>query len=161
MEIKNKNMSLSVVLPVYNEEKNIRGVVASIVKNLPSLVRDYEIIVVDDGSVDGTAEALEDLRLICGQMKVIRHEHNKGYGAALSSGFKASGKDLILVMDSDGQFDISEVKKLLPWVDDHEIIAGFREKRMDPFFRRFLGFCFNRIVNILFGIKMKDVNYSF
>jgi glycosyltransferase involved in cell wall biosynthesis len=153
--------SLSVVLPVYNEEDNIYDVIKPVFDTLSSITSDFEIIAVDDGSVDGTAKILEELQSSNTRLKVIRHPENKGYGATLASGFKKAEKELIFVMDADRQFNIAEFTKFLPYIEDYDIVAGFRTKRRDPLYRCILGTCFNFIVRILFGIKIKDINCGF
>jgi len=153
--------SISVILPIYNEDNNIYDVIKAIFKVLPSVTDDFEVIAVDDGSIDRTKEILENLKSLDNRLKVIRHPKNMGYGVALCSGFKKAEKELIFTMDADRQFDISEIVKLIPYIKDYDIVAGFRIERSDSFYRRALGYCFNLIINILFGIKIKDINCGF
>lgn len=155
------NKGISVILPVYNEKDNIYDVIKTIFNVLPFVTDDFEIIAVDDGSVDRTKKILEDLKGLDSRLKIIRHPKNNGYGAALYSGFKKAEKELIFTMDADRQFDVSEIVKLIPYIKDYDIVAGFRIERKDPFYRRVLGYCFNLIIKILFGIKMKDINCGF
>lgn len=155
------NKSISVVLPAYNEENNIAYVVNSIMQVLPTITGDFEIIAIDDGSIDRTPGILEDLKASYNCLRVIRHPKNIGYGAALRSGFIQAAGDLIFVMDADCQFDISEINKLVFYIEDYDIVAGFRIKRQDSFYRRILGYCFNAIGRIMFGIKIKDINCGF
>lgn len=153
--------SISVVLPIYNEEANISDVINAIFNTLPSVTDDFEIIAVDDGSFDSTLKILGALKFSNSQLKIIHHEKNKGYGAALASGFKNSEKEFILMMDSDRQFDISEIKKLISYTEDFDIVSGFRIQRNDSFYRFLLGACFNFITNVMFGINTKDINCGF
>lgn len=155
------NKSISVVLPAYNEEYNIFDVIKETFNFLSSITDNFEIIAVDDGSIDRTTQILEKLKGTDSRLKVIRHLKNIGYGAALCSGFKKAQKDLIFMMDADRQFDISEITKLIPYIKDYDIVVGFRIQRKDPFYRCFLGYCFNFIIKILFGIKIKDINCGF
>jgi glycosyltransferase involved in cell wall biosynthesis len=155
------NKSISVVLPVYNEEGNIHYVIDSIMDTLASVTGDFEIIAVDDGSADSTDKILKDIKVSCERLKVVRHPRNIGYGAALRSGFKQAEKDLIFFMDADRQFEVSEIKKLLPFIEDYDIVAAFRIRRNDPIYRLVLGFCFNFIMRILFPVKIKDINCGF
>ncbi|KPK98064.1 MAG: hypothetical protein AMJ95_05900 [Omnitrophica WOR_2 bacterium SM23_72] len=155
------NNSLSVVLPAYNEEGNILQVIEKILKILPSITCDFEIIAVDDGSTDKTADILEKISASDARLKVIRHSKNLGYGASLRSGFKKAQKQLILYMDADQQFDISDITRLTAFIEDYDIVVGFREKRRDPIYRSFFSYCFNLIVRSLFGIKFQDINCGF
>lgn len=153
--------SISVVLPVYNEQGNIHEVIRMVYNTLCSLTDDFEIIAVNDGSTDRTSEILKDLKYSGVYLKVIQHTKNKGYGAALVSGFRIAKKELILMMDADQQFNISEVTKFIPYIGSHDIVAGFRIKRQDPLFRYFLGKCFSFIIKLLFKINMRDINCGF
>ncbi|MFH0826561.1 MAG: glycosyltransferase family 2 protein [Candidatus Omnitrophota bacterium] len=155
------NNSLSVVLPVYNEEGNILAVIDKILKTLPSETNDFEIIVVDDGSTDKTANLLESLGVSDARLKIIRHSRNLGYGASLRSGFKEAQKSLIFYMDADRQFDISDISRLAAFIEDYDIVVGFREKRRDPFYRSIFSYCFNLIVKFFFGIRFQDINCGF
>lgn len=155
------NKSISVVLPVYNEEGNIYEVVREITDFLPSVTIDFEIIAVNDGSIDRTSDILEELSSTDSRVKVIQHKKNKGYGAALISGLEKAGKELILIMDADRQFNIFELKGFIPYIEDFDIVAGFRIKRKDPFPRYLLGVCFNLMSKILFRTNTKDINCGF
>jgi len=150
-----------VVLPAYNEEGNIIEIINKILKILPSVTYDFEIIAVDDGSTDETANILEKLEASDARLKVIRHPRNLGYGASLRSGFKKVEKELIFYMDADQQFDISDITRLAAYIDDYDIVVGLRQKRRDPIYRSFFSYCFNSIVKFLFGIKFQDINCGF
>jgi glycosyltransferase involved in cell wall biosynthesis len=154
-------ISISVFSPCYNEEKNVGKLLTSMLDFLPKISSDYEIIIVDDGSTDSTAEIARKFALEHPQVKVIRHEKNRGYGAALRTGFENSIKDYIFFTDSDNQFDISEMTKLLPYIRDYDIVAGFRIKRRDNFIRKINEFSFNRLIRILFGLTVRDLNCAF
>ncbi len=153
--------SLSIVLPIYNEEDNVREVIKEISSTLNTLIDDFEIIAVNDGSIDRTGEILENLKFHDAHLKVVQHLKNQGYGAALVSGFKIAKKEFILMMDADRQFNISEITKLVPYIETFDIVAGFRIRRKDPLYRYFLGKCFNFIIRLLFKIKLKDINCGF
>jgi glycosyltransferase involved in cell wall biosynthesis len=155
------NKSISVVLPAYNEEGNVEYVIKTIINFFPSVTDNFEIIAVDDGSVDKTAEILEGLKKIDARLKVIRHPENRGYGAALTSGFKRAQKELVFMMDSDRQFDICDLIKLTAYIDDYDIVIGFRVKRKDPFNRSFYSYCFKSLIKSFFGIEFQDINCGF
>lgn len=160
-KIKKVLKSISIILPVYNEEGNICATIESILNTLPALTDDFEIILVDDGSSDKTPEIIVNLKQASKYIKVIRHTRNKGYGAALISGIQAVKKELVFIMDADRQFNISQITSLIPYIEDFDIVAGFRIKRKDSFYRLILGRCFNFVIRVLFGIKLKDINCGF
>jgi len=158
----NKNVkSLSVFFPCYNEEANIQRVVDSAIELLNSLNIDYEIIIVDDGSRDNTGKIADKLASENKKIKVVHHWPNKGYGAALQSGFKASTKEYVFYTDGDGQFDIKELPLLFKYTADYDIVTGFRIKRQDNFIRKINAFCWTTLANCLFKMKIKDMDCAF
>ena len=156
-----EKISISVFFPCYNEENNVKKLLTETAHFLPTITSDYEIIVVDDGSLDATTEIAQNFSRENPKIKVVKHKTNRGYGAALRTGFENSEKDYIFFTDGDNQFDITEMTKLLPYVKDFDIVAGFRIKRQDNFIRKIYGFCFNQLVRFLFGLKIKDINCAF
>jgi glycosyltransferase involved in cell wall biosynthesis len=154
-------ISISVFSPCYNEEKNVGKLLTSMLDFLPKISSDYEIIIVDDGSTDATSDIARKFALENPQVRVIRHEKNKGYGTALRTGFENCNKDYIFFTDGDNQFDITEMSKLLPYIKDCDIVTGFRIKRQDNFIRKINEFSFNRLIRILFGLKVRDLNCAF
>lgn len=154
--------TLSLVLPAYNEEANLEIVVKEALEELPKNFSSFEIIIVDDGSKDRTP-GLAD-RLAAGQpglVKVIHHRPNRGYGAALTSGFEAARGDYLMFMDSDRQFRAADVRLLAPYVGKADIVAGYRKKRHDSFYRFLIGYTFNTIVTLFFGIHLRDIDCGF
>jgi glycosyltransferase involved in cell wall biosynthesis len=149
------------VLPAYNEAENIRPVVERALRVLPRHCSDFEIIVVNDGSHDETANVAGDLAAGHPEVRLVNHDRNRGYGAALTSGFEASTGRYVMFMDSDRQFDIEDIDRLLPFVDSHEIVAGFRMERTDPLHRRVFAEIFNVSIRILFGVHMRDIDCAF
>lgn len=153
--------NLSVILPVYNEAGVIEGVVTLALKHLSCLAVDFEIIIVNDGSTDNVSEVLRKIPLLDGRIKTVSHKTNLGYGRALMSGVGVSKYPLIFFMDADGQFDISEIDKLICYVKDYSIITGYRYERKDNFYRIFLGNAYGLFVFLLFGLRLKDINCGF
>lgn len=153
--------SISVVFPVYNEQGSIEKVVNSALKFLPDTFSNFELIIVDDGSNDRSLQIINRLCHESAKLKVIHHERNMGYAATLKSGFNAAKYPLIFFMDCDGQFDISDIKNLLEFIEEFDIIAGIRKKRMDSVYRVLLGNLYNRLNSLLFNIKSSDVNCGF
>jgi glycosyltransferase involved in cell wall biosynthesis len=154
-------VEISAVMPAYNEEANLEQSVGRMAHALKTFTRGSEIIVVDDGSQDGTAAVLERLKAVHPNLRVIRHPVNRGYGAALRSGFGAARFPWIFLMDADNQFDPAEVELLLARAADADIVAGYRKHRRDPLLRRLNAWAFFTMVRLLFGRLVRDVNCAF
>lgn len=153
---------LSIVLPAYNEEGNIERAVRGAAAAADGLVASYEIVAVDDGSHDGTGAVLTALAQELGaRLNVVRHPANRGYGAALRSGFQATRGALVFYTDSDNQFDLAELKDALPLMADHDAVLGYRLERQDPWLRRFVSGVFNALSSMVFGMSVRDLNCSF
>lgn len=156
-----RNIPLSIVLPVFNEEENIEKVLKSIFDFTPLVANDFEIVVVDDGSRDSTDKILKILANNNPHLKVITHYKNLGYGSALFSGVKACQYPLIFLMDADRQFNISEIMKLLPYIGQSDIVIGSRLLRRDQLYRIIMGKVYNLLICVLFKIKIKDITCGF
>jgi glycosyltransferase involved in cell wall biosynthesis len=154
-------IKISVFFPCYNEGNNIGKLLTNSLKFLPTISYEYEVIVVDDGSSDSTLKIAQKFSRENPHVKTVHHENNKGYGAALRSGFEKCSNDYIFFTDGDNQFDITEMTKLLPYIKDYDIVTGFRLKRKDNFIRKINEFSFNRLVRLLFGLKIRDLNCAF
>ncbi|MDQ6693270.1 MAG: glycosyltransferase family 2 protein [Chloroflexota bacterium] len=152
---------ISLVLPAHNEEPNIRAVVEEAAQVLPTAFSDYEIVVVNDGSKDRTLEISQQLAEANTHVRVVNHPVNRGYGAAVTSGFNAATGDFIMFMDSDRQFDINDIHRLTPFVPDYDIVAGYRIKRNDPAHRLLNAKIFGTVVRLLFPIKVRDIDCAF
>jgi glycosyltransferase involved in cell wall biosynthesis len=152
---------LSLVLPAHNEEPNIRAVVEEAAQVIPTAFTAYEIIVVNDGSKDRTLEVAQALAEEDVNVRVVNHPVNRGYGAALTSGFNAATGDFIMFMDSDRQFDINDIHLLTPFVDEYDIVAGYRIKRSDPTHRLINAAIFGFAVTLLFDINVRDIDCAF
>lgn len=153
--------SLSLVLPAYNEEENIRIVVEEALAVLPQYADVFEIVPVNDGSTDKTGEILEELARLDDHVRPVSYTKNKGYGGAVTSGFMATRYEYAMYMDSDRQFDINELSLLSPFVGKFDIVSGFRMERNDPLIRRINAEIFNIAVRILFGVHMRDLDCGF
>jgi glycosyltransferase involved in cell wall biosynthesis len=157
----NKLKNLSVFFPACNEENNIVKTVEHAFKTVPKLAEQFEIIVVDDGSGDRTGERLADLSAKYSNLRVITHPRNRGYGAAIRSGFLNAKYEYIFFTDSDGQFNIEELEKFLPLIRDYDIIAGFRIKRSDSLHRLINAKAYNLLIKLIFGLHLKDIDCAF
>lgn len=157
-----KPPSISVFFPAYNDERSIATLVRHALEVLPALTDDYEVIVVNDGSADQTAEVLRVLASEYNHLRVVTHEKNSGYGAALRSGFAAARKDLIFYTDGDLQYDVRELPMLFALFDDGcDIVNGFKNKRSDRLNRKLAGGFYNRLMRLLFALPISDVDCDF
>ena len=154
-------MSLSVVVPVYNEEDIIELVVVSIHKNIISKIKDSELIIVNDRSTDNTLSILEKLSKKLDKIRIITPAKNGGHGKAIRLGFLNSKKDWVFHIDSDNQFNPADYWKLDKYKDDYDYIYGYRKKRHDPFHRKALTSMVRLTNLIFFGTFMKDSNSAF
>jgi glycosyltransferase involved in cell wall biosynthesis len=154
---------LSVVLPAYNEEPNVERVVRDCVAYLDGKGLDYELLVVNDGSRDRTGEILNRLATELPRLRPQHHPQNRGYGAALRTGFDAAAKRFVFYMDGDGQFDIKELDVILPLVTDEDtIVTGYRIERRDPFMRRLNAKLFGGwLVRVMLNVRVRDLNCAF
>lgn len=156
-----KIKELSVFFPAYNEEKNIGQVVKSAVKILEDLALRYEILVIDDGSQDKTAEEANRMTKQNKNIFLIKHEANKGYGAALKTGFNSAKYQLIAFNDGDGQFDFADIKKFIPKLINNNLVIGYRVRRSDSFIRLVNAKLYSWFLRLLFGLKVKDIDCGF
>jgi 4-amino-4-deoxy-L-arabinose transferase-like glycosyltransferase len=148
--------SLSLILPAFNEAAGIAESVAEADDALAPFCTDYEIIVVDDGSRDGTADAVAAIAQKRPRVRLLRYETNRGYGAALRTGFEAARGDHIAFTDADGQFDLADLERLVYLLDPASIAVGHRVDRQDPWRRRFYSWGYNQIVRRLVGTGVRD-----
>ena len=153
--------SISVFFPCHNEAANIESVVNKAVVVLEGLGADFEVIIVDDGSRDGTGNIANRLAYSDQRIRVVHHELNLGYGGALRSGFAACRKDLVFYTDGDGQFDIGEMPDLLRFMKDFDIVSCYRLKRRDGVLRAFFGWLWSKLISMLFGLEVRDVDCAF
>ncbi len=157
-----KVSSISVFFPAYNDAETIGGMVESALAVLYEVADSYEVIVVNDGSTDATPRVLSDLARCTPNLRVIHHERNMGYGGALRTGFAHASKDLIFYTDGDGQYDVREMKSLLPLLtDDVDVVNGYKLKRSDARRRKILGAVYNRMARIMFRVPVRDVDCDF
>lgn len=147
---------VSLVMPAYNESQGIETAVAEAVEALAPFCVESEVLVVDDGSGDDTAQRVEQLALRLDTVRLIRHPENRGYGAALRTGFRAARFDRIAFTDADAQFDLSDLGRLLSLSDQYPVVVGYRMHRQDPWKRRFLSWGYNQLVRTLLRTRVRD-----
>lgn len=153
-------MNLSIILPIYNEEKGISDSVLDILK-YSKYFSGFEVITVSDGPKDNTLSILKNLQKKNKNIKIVEHSKNLGYGGALRSGIKASSYDWVFFTDADMQFDMKEILDFLPFTKNFDFIVGFRKQRADPSKAKFRSWTYNRLVRLLFGLPLKDVDCAF
>jgi glycosyltransferase involved in cell wall biosynthesis len=154
-----EDLELSIVFPAYNEEANI---VQSIREGLAALEgRQGELVIVDDGSTDLTASLVMECQSTDPRIVLQQHPSNKGYGAALLSGFRKARGRYVFFTDSDLQFDLKELQGFLLLIQHCDIVVGYRSPRRDPILRRLNARLWTSLVNLLFGIGVRDVNCAF
>jgi glycosyltransferase involved in cell wall biosynthesis len=156
--------SISLVIPMYNEEANIAHAVACAVAALEGAGGDYEIVLVDDASTDGSAAIVRRLALANPRLRLLSHEVNRKLGGTLKTGFAAATKDLVLYMDADLPFDPAEIPRAVRALEvtRADLIAGYRLDRTTEGFRRTLySYLYNTLIGLLFGWPHRDINFSF
>jgi glycosyltransferase involved in cell wall biosynthesis len=155
--------SISVFFPAYNDAPSLPALIQGAFQVLEEHARDYEVIVVNDGSQDETGNVLARLRERFGErLNIVTHEVNRGYGGALRSGFASATKDLVFYTDGDGQYDVGELPKLLErMTPEVGLVNGFKLERNDPWHRIWIGNVYNRFARFLFRIRIRDVDCDF
>lgn len=153
--------SLSVFFPAHNEIENLPDIVMSALEICPKLTSDYEIIVVDDGSRDGTAEMADTLADRYPEIRVIHHDQNRGYGGALKTGFLSAKNDVIFYTDADAQFDLSELERVFPMIGESDVVTCYRDGRCDPWHRSLNTWLFEKAVFLVFGLDVRDPDCAF
>ncbi len=155
------DVSISVFFPCYNEQDNVRRTTEGAIGVLEKLNADYELIIVDDGSSDTTGQIADAIASQNSRVKVVHHPANRGYGAALQSGFKAATKELVFYTDGDGQFDMNEMPVLLPLIKQYDIVSCYRLNRQDNLIRKINAWCWTKLVCLLFGLRIRDIDCAF
>ena len=153
--------SLSIFFPCFNEKEAIRPLTEKCLAIAKQICNDFEVLLVDDGSTDGTTELADQLANEYVNVRVIHHQQNSGYGTALQSGFRAACKEYVFYTDGDGQFDVNELPLLLPLISQYDIVSPYRLNRQDNFLRKLNAFCWSTLVNFLFKLNLKDIDCAF
>ena len=153
---------LTIFFPAYNDAGTIPSMVIGAVITARTLTDDFEVVVVNDGSGDSTGQVLEELSRMCPALRVVTHPHNRGYGAALRTGFASATKEFVFYTDGDAQYDPRELAVL--WAQmtpDVDLVNGYKISRSDPLHRIVIGRLYHHTVRTLFGLRVRDVDCDF
>jgi len=156
-----KPLSLTIFFPCYNEVDNVEAMTHKAVEVGRRVADDLEVIIVDDGSKDGTAEVADRLAEEIPEVRAVHNRPNLGYGGALQRGFRAATKNWIFYTDGDGQFDLEEIPRVLPLLEKYDIVSCYRLDRQDSLIRKLNAFAWTTLVNMLFHIGVKDIDGAF
>ncbi|HVC99880.1 MAG TPA: glycosyltransferase family 2 protein [Candidatus Dormibacteraeota bacterium] len=146
-------------MPAHNERDNLGWLLPHVAEVLPRMAQSHEVIIVDDGSTDGTGDFARELAAKLGlELKVVRHETRLGYGQAVGDGLREANLEYTAFTDADGQLDPADLALLVPLLKGHDLVGGWRTTREDPAFRSVISGVFNRLVLMVFDIEVRDVN---
>jgi glycosyltransferase involved in cell wall biosynthesis len=152
---------LSVFFPAYNEEANVRSTTEAILQVLSTVADRYEVLIVDDGSIDATGRIADELCAANANVRVIHHPTNRGYGGALRTGLYNCRYELISFIDGDGQFDFGEVRQFLAFAGHYDLIIGYRPHRQDSRQRERNARAWGTFIRLAFGLRVRDVDCAF
>lgn len=153
--------AFSLILPAHDEAACLGPVLREAHGQLAAVFADFEILVVDDGSGDGGDAVVRGLQAELPGLRLLQHPRRRGYGRALRTGFAAARGELVMYTDADGQFDLGELRAALPLLAAHPVLLGYRVRAQYRPLRRFLSWGFNRLVRVVFGVRVRDVDCSF
>jgi glycosyltransferase involved in cell wall biosynthesis len=156
-----RSPGLSLVMPAYNEEANVGAAVRACAAAGAKFAEDYEVVVVDDGSRDRTSERVQAEAQNDPRVRLIRLPQNRGFGGALKTGLKAAQQPHVFYTDSDLQFDLEEIAKLLEHIDEVAVVVGYRIDRQDHFVRKLNAWAWGRLQWVLFGLNVRDIDCGF
>ncbi len=160
--IKPKSLtSLTLFFPCYNESENVEEMIRQSVQIGEEYGIDYEVLVVDDGSRDDSAAKVKKWSAKNPRVRLVQHEVNRGYGAALRTGLSNATKDLVFLTDGDNQFQLSDIEKLFSKIDGCDVVTGFRIGRQDNPWRRLQGTLWTNLNKTLFRLPVRDVDCAF
>lgn len=154
-------LAVSIVLPAYDEEPNIEQAIAEATAVAERLFASHEVVVVDDGSRDRTAELVRRVAERDERVRLVSHPRNRGYGEALRTGFLAARLGHVFFTDADLQFDLDELEHFLPYAGTVDVVAGYRVNRQDPPVRRLNAYAWNLLVRVLFYVPVRDIDCAF
>jgi glycosyltransferase involved in cell wall biosynthesis len=158
----NSKLSVSFVMPMFNERENISGTICQIRSIAEGFIEDYEIVVVDDASTDGCGDIVEEMARDDARIKLFRLKANTKFGGAFAKAFKSAAKDIILYMDSDMPVDADDIKKSIPLIGEADIVSGYSKvKKGETLLRKVISGIYNLMVQSLFGLNVRDINSGY
>jgi glycosyltransferase involved in cell wall biosynthesis len=152
---------LSLVFPARDEEANLGPLLAHALTTAARFVRDFEVLIVDDGSRDGSAALVRQQAAVDPRVRLIQHAAPRGYGAALRTGLRSARGERVFFSDADLQFDLNELGALLDHARAADVVAGYRAPRRDPWPRRLLARIWGVLVRVLFALPVRDIDCAF
>jgi glycosyltransferase involved in cell wall biosynthesis len=153
--------SLSFVFPMYNEIGNLERTVREATEVGRRITPDLEIVVVDDASTDGSGELADRLAQENPHLRVVHHPVNRKLGGALKSGFATATCEWVLYIDSDLPIRMEDALGAVPLTDQADMVIGYRMNRCEGPKREVMSWCYNRLIRLAFGLKVRDVNFAF
>ncbi|MEE9295268.1 MAG: glycosyltransferase family 2 protein [Phycisphaerae bacterium] len=156
-----RRLPLTVFFPCYNEEANVERTTARALQAAARFSDDFEVIIVNDGSSDRTGELADALARQHPQVRAVHNDTNLGYGGALARGFREASKEWVFYTDGDGQFDFEEIGRLLPLLDRYDIVSAYRVDRKDSAVRKLNAWAWTWLVNLVFGMRLRDIDCAF
>jgi hypothetical protein len=147
--------------PCFNEQDVIADVLHGALAVLPEFLEEFEVIIVDDGSSDATSSVVQEFIERDDRVRLLRHEKNRGYGAAVATALRAAHGELICFSDGDGQFNMLDLLALLAESDKADIVAGYRRSRADNGLRKFNSNSWKWLIRCLMGLKIRDLDCAF
>jgi glycosyltransferase involved in cell wall biosynthesis len=150
---------LSLVLPVHNEAENVSWLLPHLATTLPTLAERFEVVIVDDGSTDGSGKLATSLAADLGvDLRIVRHERKSGYGATVGDGLRAARLSYVAFTDADGQFEVADFAILVPLLAGADLVGGWREERQDAAMRSVVSWVFNTLVLLLYRLPYRDID---
>lgn len=148
--------SLTIAIPAFNEAGSIEKVISDAFTAARELAKEYEILVVDDGSTDGTGELVSRIPHIT----LITHKKNQGFSGAIKSCYQNAARELVFLLPADGQIKAADCKLFLDKIDQADVVVGFRKNNPEPFSRKLNSYVFHALYRTLFGVRLKEISTS-
>lgn len=153
--------SVTLFYPMYNELRSVEPMTRKAIRVIGEAADEFEILIIDDGSSDGSEKLADELAQADPHVRVIHHQGNKGYGQALRTGFASATKDLVIYTDCDEPFDLNLIPEALARLEGYDMLVGYRLNRWEGWRRFAYSKVYNFLVKVLFGVHARDINFSF
>lgn len=155
------NIRLSVIVPVYNEGENLENAVTKLVQLLEKECADFEVIIIDSDSKDKTWDIAEKLIKKYRKVRAIRQKERKGFGNGLIAGYANAQLDYVWYVDADLPYDLNDLKKALPFLEDYDAVIGYKTGKRENILRSIMSNVYNRLIRFVFNLPYRDINYSY